>query len=85
MEVDDGTNDKDSNNAGPLWLDENDVDLGGNSIGGDTHPTGSSLDDDVAVEEVTSVTPSRITLPKRVYILGVTSISQVIISLIIQR
>ena len=77
VEVDDGandtfdsTNDEDSNNAGPLWLDEDDVDLGGNSIGGDTHLTGSSLDDDVAVEEITSVTPSRITLPKRTYTRG---------------
>ena len=65
-----GANDEDSNNAGPSWLDEDDVDLGGNSIGGDTHPTGSSLDDDVAVEEVTSVTPSRITLPKCTYTRG---------------
>ena len=77
VEVDDGADDashsaddEDSNNAGPSWLDEDDVDLGGNSIGGDTHLTGSSLDDDVAVEEVTSITPSRITLPKRTYTRG---------------
>ena len=66
----DGADDEDSNNAGPSWLDEDDMDLGGNSIGGNTHLTGSSLDDDVAVEEVTSVTPSRITLPKRIYTRG---------------
>ena len=67
VEVDDGANDEDSNNAGPLWLDEDNVDLGDNSIGGDTHLTGSSLDDNVAVEGVTSVTPSKITLPKCIY------------------
>ena len=46
------------------WLDDDDVDLGANSVGDDTHPTGSWLDDDAA-EEVTSVTPSKITLPRR--------------------
>jgi len=48
------------------WLDDDDVDSGVNSVGGDIHPTGSWLDDDddVAVEEVTSVTPSKITLPR---------------------
>jgi len=48
------------------WLDDDDVDSGVNSVGGDTHLTGSWLDDDdddVAVEEVTSVMPSKITLP----------------------
>ena len=40
----DGADEQDSNNAGPSWLDEDNVVLGVNSIGGDTHPTGSSLD-----------------------------------------
>ena len=66
----DGADNKDSNNAGPSWLDEDDVDLGGNSVGGDTHPTGSSLDDNIAMEGVTSVTPSKITLPKHIYTRG---------------
>ena len=47
------------------WLDDDDVDLGANSVGDDTHPTGSWLDDDDVVEEVTSVMPSKITLPRR--------------------
>ena len=47
------------------WLDDDNVDLGANSVGDDTHPTGSWLDDDDAVEEVTFVMPSKITLPRR--------------------
>ena len=78
-EADDGTNEpsngavaKNSDHARQsgaylpgLWLDDDNVDLGANSVGDDTHPTGSWLDDDDAVEEVTSVTPSKITLPRR--------------------
>ena len=66
----DGTDEQDSNSASPSWLDEDDVVLGVNSIGGDTHLTGSSLDDDIAMEEVTSIIPSKITLPKRKYTRG---------------
>ena len=66
----DGADEQNSNNTGPSWLDEDNVVLGVNSIGGDTHLTGSLLDDDIAMEEVTSITPSKITLPKCKYTRG---------------
>ena len=43
----DSADEQDSNNAGPSWLDEDNVVLGVNSICGDTHLTGFSLDDDL--------------------------------------